>query len=382
MSKKDSLCKGRLSYYISEGIIVNNPLLNYYTSKYAFLCPPLYHISNPAMQGGSPLFAKASTSDADGKRYFARGFDSKDEFTRYKSLILNAPQLHLGLWPVDIVEFKEESSLVRLSVAHRYDNTGGDRDQGHKYKYALLFDHEEIPKLLSAHRWVSGIDSVGWRHERIRRMGISITECLQKLNKSHYAFYDMHFSRFFFFENDVIFIDNKVKSGTAFLDFSNLLYQIGDVCSPAKTEYPLEFADPLYFKGPKKKKQLDLNTQNHNLAAMLFYLFMTTYAYYNASIEDASDDSLKHHYTYLKHFLNTGEFVFSDKNNRKNKGRNSYAWLLWEKLPSELKELFKKALVEYPNADVNRSVPTVPTPDDWMNAFQNTNYFKELIELG
>lgn len=373
----------KTNIYIPDRIIVNDLLLNYYTSDYTFLCPSLYHTGNPAMQGGSPLLTKVTASEADReKRYYIRAFEgTTDEIERYTYIILNPAQAHLGLWPVDIVMIPEgQSKLTGLPVAHRYDNNT-DADKGQRHKYALVFEYRELPKLISASRWVSRID----KHEKIRcigRIGMGITKCLQNLNKSGYALYDMHFSRFFFIEKKATFEGCEVKKGTVFLDFSNLIYPTGVIdskkftCSPNEKQYPLEFADPLYsnsIDSENTKAEFDLNTQNYSLAAMLFYLFIGINAYHNPNVEDFNF-TLEGHYEKHNSFLKSPKFVFSSENMTVNEKEEYF--VTWGTLPENLRNLFKKALESYPGESTQFEVPT---PSDWISAFQELDEFIDLI---
>ena len=75
---------------------------------------------------------------------------------------------------------------------------------------------------------------------------------------------DFHLSRIFFQEN-----------GSAFLDFSNLMYRFDDcnligqsaACSPGVHQYPIEFAEPAFVQG--KVNSLDFPSHTYSLCCGL-----------------------------------------------------------------------------------------------------------------
>lgn len=321
-------------------------------------------------EGKSPLLTNIRT----GEQYFAKKIGAdKDECRRYEQMILNPISPSLGLWPVDMVALNlTQQEGMDLFVRQEYrdipSNRGAWQGDG-----ALLFPYGGHPQVTVGERLVPPRIERGWKEERVRRMAVGVTTAIDLMNRSGYAYFDMHLSRLFFRDDDSVY-----------LDFSNLIYPTAllgrsglcGVCSPQRDEYPLEFAEPAYAQ--RKTLSFDMRTQNYSLAAMLFYLLMGRYAYDGSLYEHLPDDTVMNHYTKMERYLEGPVFVF-DENDRDNaldlnERRSRGTIELWESLPAVLKEMLSGALSQ-PSAERTGGEGS-PAPDEWLHEFSKLGWNK------
>lgn len=340
--------------------IIPHPLSSKFKNEDGSRLSPFYaYVCNEDVLGGKkvPMLVNLLTREC----FLAKKITSRVDVARYEQLIMNPISPNLGLWPDDLVSLSEsQRQSVRPCINQEYSDAPAPLSE-REGDMAVLFPYPyyEMPPLMNAAQWVKNIDERTWKTERIRHMAVGITMALHMLNRSGYAYHEMHLSRFFF-----------NKSGAVYLDFSDLICPTDKTCAPSKPDYPLEFADPAYYFGAKT--ELDLNSQNYSLAAMLFYLLMDHYAYDGDMAAVYPDDELAGHYTKVGKCLEAPIFVFSKGAMEVSSRENSRVRRLWKDLPEILRRMFCGALTIENVWKVDDR--EIPTPADWLDAFSDVGW--------
>lgn len=321
---------------------------------------PLNRLSSEPV---SPVLTDISTGEA----YFTKRMDGSGfVLSRCQSYIMSPPENVNILWPSDMVCVPEEKSAAfSLFVDQEYSEVLTPPEQ-RKGEFVLLFPCDRCPDATDGvSRW-SRIRQPSWKNPEIQRMAVGIVCAIEQLNQNGYAYGDIHLSRFFFLEDDSVF-----------LDYSNLVYPFRSPmvyeCAPPAGAYPIEFAEPAYVRGVQKI--LDFDSQNYSLCALLFYLFFGRCPYDGRLLTGYTDSSPQEHYTKFRDYHKMPVFIFDpiDEQNALGAfGDERYVIELWMELPKEMKQFFIVTLSEK-NAlrAVNRSNPP---PVAWLRQFEQAGW--------
>lgn len=326
------------------------------------------YIKDPIAGGSgiSPLFTNINS----GELYFAKRFKlgdgagDKGIYEILKKRILHPANRSSILWPSDFIVIpKEADNKCSLFVMQDYNETPAMTDFN-KYNMAMLFPYNGYPLMINAFTKLDKIKYKDWKNPDIREMVYQILKVFDAVNKSGYIYGDIHMSRIFF-RND----------GSAFLNYSNLLYSFDDFHSKdfvsyfklKPGEYPFEFANPELVN--KKLNVIDFNSQNYSLSALIFYLFFGRYCYDGKALIDLPDNTRQEHYAKFQHYHKM-PFIF-DENNVLNgiDVVDENCVDLWNDCPEILKNMFRLVLSRHEN---QMEEVMNPSPFTWLK------YFNEL----
>lgn len=287
---------------------------------------------------------------------------------RFRARVMVPPRNEHILWPSDMVHLEEEQrEACGLFVAQEYTAAPAAEQEGAD---ALLFPYGGYPRMVDGLRKLSQIESPNWKVREVRRMAVEIVRALEGLNRSGYFYADFHLSRLYF-----------ADTGTAFLDFSNLVFSLRDcvgreadtACRVEQGAYPLEFADPALVRG--LALHADLHSQNYSLCALLFYLFLGRYPYDGRLLTGYVDDTPQQHYVKFRDYHMMPVFIFDPEDTKNSLGafwEEQQVIELWEELPWELREMFIRTLRQE-NAERTGLVNN-PTPSTWLRCFQELGW--------
>lgn len=327
-------------------------------------------IKDPLVGGSgvSPLFANINT----GELYFAKRFklgngvrDKRIHEILQKRILHPADRSSI-LWPSDFIVIpKEIDNKCNLFVMQDYNEMPAVTDWN-KYNMAMLFLYDGYPLMINAFTKLNEIKYKNWKNPDIRNMAYQILKAFDTVNKSGYIYGDIHLSRIFF----------KVD-GSAFLNYSNLLYSFEDFCSKdfalyfslKPGEYPFEFANPGLVD--KKINIIDFNSQNYSLCALIFYLFFGRYCYDGKALIDLPDNTRQEHYAKFQHYHKM-PFIF-DKNNCLNAVDvvDEKCADLWNDCPEMLKNMFTQVLSQ----NMNRMEDVInPSPFTWLKCLNELGW--------
>ncbi len=315
---------------------------------------------------GKPV-SPVLTDIATGEAYFTKRMEGSGlALSRCQSYILSPPEKANVLWPSDMVCIPEAKvASFGLFADQEYSEllTPAEQRRG---ELVLLFPCDRCPAATDGVSRLSRIHQPSWKNSEIRRMAVEIVRAIERLNQYGYAYGDIHLSRFFFLEDDSVF-----------LDYSNLIYPfrgpIAYCCAPPAGWYPIEFAEPAYVRGIQKT--LDFNSQNYSLCALLFYLFFGRCPYDGRLLTGYTDSGPQEHYTKFRDYHKMPVFIFDPMDDKNALGAFSderHVLELWKEFPKEMKQLFIVALSEK-NAlrAVSRSNPT---PATWLQQFERAGW--------
>lgn len=289
---------------------------------------------------------------------------------KYIRRILSPPSRSHILWPVDMVYVKDKPVEWSLYVSQEYTDTPKDVGMRSANR-GLLFPYRGFPYMINGVRRLQQIGRViSWKQQEIRRIAFQLVKAIDDINRSGYIYADIHLSRFFFMEYDVVY-----------LNFSGLALPMTEIfsedavfsCSISGDEYPIEFADPAVYRG--LHKIVDFQSQNYSLTALLFYLFMGRYPYDGRLLTGYVDDSVQHHYIKFRDYLKMPVFIFDpeDKQNALGAFAEEEAIIvLWNELPEQVKEMFISTLRK-PNAE-RTDFADNPTPSMWLRCFESIGW--------
>jgi len=321
----------------------------------------------------SPLLKNIIT----GEEYFIKRLDCNDLMhNRYRARILTPPKRDHILWPTDLIMIDPtQMESCNLFVAQEYSDTSIQK-QEQKGLRALLFPYAGYIKRINGIRRLREIGQQNWKNHSIRRIAIKILEAIEDINRCGYIYGDVHLSRFFFDENDNVY-----------LNFSNLVFSYGDtcskeaeiICSTQTNSYPIEFADPSIIQG--KQRIIDFQAQNFSLCSLLFYLFFGRYAYDGKLLDDHRYDGDDRDLTSPRHYIKFREyhkmpvFIFDNNDTQNELGafdEEQQVIALWEECPAVLKQLFVTTL-KRENAERTTNYDN-PTPSIWLNCLNEIGW--------
>ena len=335
------------------------------------------------VHGISPLFRNITT----GEEFFAkrvnydgalRRGDLERFLERYRNLILNPPSRKHLLCPSDLICLPVEfASLCSLLVAREYSEIVMPT-KAVEGNFAVLFPYGGYPGMRNGAHRLKEIKCVSWQNPEIRKMAAQIVSALEDINRSGYIYCDMHLSRFFF-----------TDEGSAYLDFSNLLFPIRDSRRNVEDTgrvaeggfYPIEFASPAIVQGIRRT--FDFQLQNYSLCALLFYLFFGQFSYDGRLLTGYVDDSIQKHYIKFRDYHKMPVFIFDPDDHQNALGAFDEEQQVidsWNALPEPLSQIFISVLGRE-NALCQCKYEN-PTPSMWLRCFRELGWLETPKEGG
>lgn len=327
-------------------------------------------------EGDEDRYSPILRNDITGEEFYMKLLNCSPEmYGKYSDRITNPPvRTHL-LWPADMVDLQDKDIGCSLFVSTQYTDDP-DSDNNWQCHRALLFPYGEYPHMINGAQRLKQIKNATWKNPEIRKIAYQLVKALDEINRSGYSYQDFHLSKFFFLDNDEIY-----------LDFSSLAISLADCVSGdtetermlEDNEYPLEFADPAVFN--RKHDSFDFDSQNYSLTAFLFYLFIGIYPYDGRLLTGFMDDNIQRHYVKFRNYLKMPVFVFDPDDTHNALGafaEDEEVIELWEELPDLLKSLFINTLKKS-NAERETAVSN-PTPGMWMACFDALGWNKEVAD--
>lgn len=315
----------------------------------------------------SPLLVNPITKES----FYMKRTDCSDlQAERCCDRILRPPRRSDILWPCDMVELTPEQQARctlfaelnyterQISAAERPGNRG------------LLFPYGGYPPMTGGLRRLTQIRQANWQNPEVRRLAFEIACALDRVNRCGYLYLDLHFSRFFFREDQQVY-----------LDYSNLIYTFREtertdaekICAAKPGAYPIEFADPSIVQGIRKT--MDEHAQNYSLCAMLFYLLFGQYPYDGRLLTGYVDDSPQTHYVKFRDYHKMPVFIFDPEDRQNALGafdEEQQVIALWEQCPEMLRKRFMNTLRQ--DCAERRVNVHVPTPGQWVQCFKELGW--------
>lgn len=318
----------------------------------------------------SPLLRNVIT----GESVFMKLIDCSDDLLdKYVEKIQRPPDRKYILWPVDIVSTYGKNVSCKLLVSQEYTDRHSNTNT-QSGNYALLFSYVGLPDMVSGSLRMQQIGPLTWKNRFVQRIACNIMKAMDVINRCGYVYEDIHLSRFFFKENDEVF-----------LNYSKLALSMEDIfsadaeftCAFDRNEYPIEFTEPAVYRG--LRKSLDFQSQNYSLAALLFYLFTGQYAYDGRLLTGYLDGTIQQHYTKFRDYIKMPVFIFDplDKENALGSfAEEEKVIALWNELPKQLQSVFISVLRK---ENAERTVCSDnPTPGMWLQYFRALGWTKVL----
>lgn len=340
----------------------------------------IYSLTDEAVQdplGGdngegrvSPLIRNILTEE----QYYVKMMDCTDQmYERFRNRILHPPCRDRILWPSDMIDLRGKNIACTMFVSQEYTDTPTPVSQ-RAANVGFLFPYGGYPQMVNGVRRLSQIRQPSWKNQAVQRIAYRIVEAIDAVNRSGYVYGDIHLSRFFFLQDD-----------TVYLNFSNLVFSMRDlfseeaakICAVHEKEYPLEFADPAVYRG--LCDTLDFQAQNYSLTALLFYLFIGQYPYDGRLLSGYTDDSEQSHYIKFRDYLKMPVFIFDPDDKQNALGaftEDEQVVDLWNELPEQLRILFVTTLRKA-NAERTKTTDN-PTPGVWLQYFRDLGWHKSL----
>ncbi len=315
--------------------------------------------------GDSPLLIHAVT----GEGYYTRRVDADGETRRYyQKLILTPPRCLDILWPSDMFRIPD-TGAERFGPPLAQNGFGQALAKRVGETAVLLFPCAGAAGA-SGRQYPAGPYS--WKDPVLRRIAGRTIEIFDRLNTAGYVYQDFRLSRFFF-----------GADGRVLLDFSNLIFPLeregGGYASkgtraPSAKEIPLEFADPAFVQG--RKKRLDIRSQNYSLCALLFFLFLGRLPYEGRLLTGSSDKTAQEYLIKFREYHKMSIFIFDPDDSSNHIGVFQEEKLiveLWEQLPQPLKEAFLMALGQ--ERIKNPHGICCPTPRTWLRTLGQLGWY-------
>ena len=316
--------------------------------------------------GSSPLIKNVIT----GEEFYIKLFEHNSYLLeQYSKMITNPPCMNNILWPCDIIELNDAlKGKCDLFVGQTYP----EQSRESSCRYALVFKNSTYPGLISGTDRFDKVRNLNWKDAEIKKLSHKILAAIEKLNTSGYIYEDIHFSRFFFDENDDVF-----------LNFSNLIFHVSDtaisdshVCRANDNEYPIEFAEPAIVG--KKQKTFDAQSQNFSICSLLFYMFFNRLPYDGRLLSGYIDDSPQSHYIKFRDYHKMPVFIFDPDNAENALGlfdEEQFVVGLWNECPDEMKETFISTL-RRENAERTKCIDNL-TPGQWITLLKSVGWINE-----
>ena len=325
--------------------------------------------------------------------------DSSEQKTIIINEILN-PSSKFASWPVDLLSISVDSektdNVEPLYVRHFYCDKYHNSCEA-EANYLLLFPYLEKDSsgrggyefYTSLDNWYKNesIKNRNYKNDKIKLICKNIAYAFSNLNKDGYTYFDFSLSRF------MLQTDFSVM-----LEYSNLILgsysrriRAGKHLSVQYDSFPLDFMDPyIYIReynestNPQNTpKNLNQESQNYSLAAMLFFLMFGRKPYEGQRLMQNQDNIFDEvsHYAYLKNYYMKEEnihFIFDDTYDNPNLLNTDYTDMfaadinLWQECPENIRKLFNTALNR--RSAFRDPYVSMPKPETWMKAFESIGW--------
>ena len=327
-------------------------------------------VKDPVVGGAdSPLITNLLT----GEEYFLRAFSCKtDRIKTIKKRVRHPADGDVILWPKDYVILSEAQSRVCTLKTYANYSAQPMPAETADNNYAAVFPFRSYPERANLGSRLSVLEPRSWKQKETVRLAANILYAFERLNRDGYLYFDIHPSR--------IMVDG---TGKVFLDYTDLLLSIeeaADIYRGAKPPiafekgaYPIEFAEPAVVLG--SIKGFDFQSQNYEIASLLFYILFDRYPYDGRLMSDYVDNSVQHHYLKFNAYHQQAVFIFDpyDKENALGAFEDERHIIeLWNSCPDCIKQLFIRTLstdnalrkIHYDN----------PTAGQWLSAFKEAGW--------
>lgn len=263
------------------------------------------------------------------------------------------------LWPEDMITLTEEQQMrCGLFVEQFYAEKPASGRHG---SVALLFP--PCPPMQCMTDYLAGLRERNWKNEAVQKLIQGILQVMAQVNRAGYLYGDLSFSRFFL-----------TSEGRVVLNFSNLIFS--DLDRPGgsgvplrKGAYPIEFADPTIVRG--LRTEMDMESQNFSLTAMIFYLMFGVYPYDGRLMSGYPDDNPQQHAAKFRDYHRMPVFLFDPADSRNALGafeEDQAVLNLWSECPEEIRTIFIRTLAQS-NAERTQKIQN-PSPEDWLRCFE------------
>ena len=252
-------------------------------------------------------------------------------------------------WPVDIVEITKE-------------------------KIGLVFRKRAFPKLKPIKQLLYSPELLNWENADIQNIVKSLLVALDELHSGGYAYHAFDMERIFYNEsNGEVLIDFSLAMSRHYFDRQHV-----EPISPSDVQ--IEFMPP--WSKFNERNFFSLEDDYYSLAAMLFRLLIGRMPYQGRRMDGAGDImdrqrdvDLGMHTRMFEHYRDNPVFIFDESDRSNSIGLFSHEEKIvgrWEKLPEEIKELFKEVFSK-DNIEMNYGSKKLYPERVWMNALERAN---------
>lgn len=253
-------------------------------------------------------------------------------------------------WPVDLLQCQKSNGKYILYYV---------------FSQRAYNDYVPIRKLLYQKKDSAALD---WRNDKICTICRTFLEAMKLLDTSGYAYHDFDIERILYREKtgQVILrhtMHARKKQGKKKLD------------AVSAEQIAPEFAPPYLF-AESFDGYLNAEADYYSIAAILFRLMIGRLPYEGRGLSNYGDvfdpvrDTDEHnHRNYFQHYHKYPHFIFdpTDESNRlAPMQENDLPRERWEKLPEEIKEMFRASLCQA--VAEGRTKKGLYTPAQWLNA--------------
>lgn len=268
----------------------------------------------------------------------------------FANIIRNPVQNDLFEWPLDVVEVEKDDSIYTCLVLKKQDFTR----------------MRPIKELL----YQPGLSEVlDWRSPFILTVCRNIVSAMDTLHSHGYIYNDFDINNILYDPNtgDVLFkFNDSIRINGSKTKFDEV--ECEDV-SP-------EFAPPFIYDSNKYDRYLSYESDNYQLASMLFRLMIGRLPYegmglinYGVVFDPFFDVDENAHAYYFEHYHEYPHFIF-DENDKTNSLSYTSASELpkdrWKTLPVEIRHMFSGVLCQ--STAENLSGGHIPTAHEWLKA--------------
>lgn len=329
-----------------------------------------YLLLNSPVCLSHPLLASEKSPDI----FSTLKINYRYDFSYFKKLIEHPADTRHILWPADIIRTCPYS---RIPVLQGY-LSDESAPRLREVKYDLLFHSSTKTKYWCLSEFTDQTQNLNWKNPDLLSLASKICLALHRINTSGYIYTDFSFSRFFLRDDNVV------------LDFSNLIFPLeydltdNELCgyTVEPSDYPQEFTKPSLVQG--KQSTYDLASQNHSLAAMLFYLFFGRYPYDGRLLDGYSSDTQQNHMMKFRAYHQSPYFVF-EENETDNPNRlggfleDQIIINSWNELPADIQHSFR-TMLNFEYASERSDTLSSIQPSDWLQLF--SRYFSADADPG
>jgi hypothetical protein len=272
---------------------------------------------------------------------------------RLENIIRNPPDLHVCLWPVDLIDVKvgcgaalvfPRKGMVQLSPLREMMR---DRDSG----------------------WTVRNTARSWRDVDVQRLIIGLIGAWYRFARSGYAHHE-------YADHNISYAFEPSGEARVFFDFSlSTHYSGSDIWSGAAVDgerVSPDFADT-YFFSDKSGGAMDLASDYYTMAVILFRLAIGRLPYDGSAMDGISNTTPGEHRDWIKIYHQHPNFIFDpedDYNQIGALGHEEEYLNRWNALSEELKTMFievlrkKNAWREIPQEEL-----IFHAPEAWLRAF-------------